>query len=665
MKTFYELIPQSVVSALGWTLVHAVWQGILLAVFASAGFFILRKKSAAARYNFGIILLAMQAAGSVVTYLYYLAATSSVAYQPLSHSLSTAKNWQTINYNLSLMAKVQLWLNSHLSELVVCWLIGTAVLMLRFAGALFYTEHLRSNASIVMDKEWRVRFGVLAARMNFSQSIEFRQTAKILTPMVIGAFRPAVLIPVGLLTGFSVSQVEAILAHELAHVRRNDYLVNLLQSFVEVVFFFHPALWWISERVRTEREHCCDDIAISICGDKLVLANALVKVAEWQSAPQLAMAFASKKPLLLNRIRRVLGVQSKHSRPFAGMPFMFLAIGLIAGVSFYAVGQQEAKQDKKSSAVEIATQKKDFKPLKQIVLTEPQTGSDTVIKVKTTIDSGIDTDDNNGKTDDNKEKLESLAQAYFKLSPYFNIDEIRSALAALNSNDIYMLSSQLPSLNHDDGKLKDLEKLRQLESLQQAKQMRMDILHLDLEKKLFDVESYNREIEKIEWAKEKANQMRAALSEKHSKLLHPNSKKGSVQLSDEAIEKQLAEFEAKIKEQQNKIIEYNNSLVQTKVDAHKAEVPYLETEKELELLSNELEGISKQMETIYKRQELTSSNRKMINGNVVVEPKEPARPPRPPKSPGVNGKDPKPAPVPPKAAAPAKPATPPAPPVKK
>jgi len=675
MKTIYYLIPESVISALGWTLVHSVWQGVVLAIFAFAGFFILSKKSATARYNLGIILLGLQVIFSAATYFYYYLTTPVRSSQPLTTSLTAvARSWQASSYNLSISAKVQIWLNSHLFELVVCWLIGTGLLMLRFAGAWIYTEYLRSKASIVMDKEWRTRFGTLTAKMNISQSVEFRQTTKILTPMVIGAFRPAVLIPFGLLTGFSTSQIEAILAHELAHIRRNDYLVNLLQSLIEVVFFFHPALWWISERVRTEREHCCDDIALTICGDKMVLANALVKVAEWQSAPELAMAFASKKPLLLNRIRRVLGVATKPSRPFANVPAMFLAVCMIAGVSFYAVGQQDKKELKKVVRAKEIIQRDDSKKFQQTNLTEAQqTIIDTVINGELFIDSLVSTD-----TDNDKDKIESLAQAYHNLNKYFNINEIRANLASLNNNEINMLSSQLPMLNHDDGNssAEDLEKLRQLEALQRARQMRFDILHLDLEKKQFDVESYNREIEKIEWAKEKASQMRSTLSEKHSRLLHPNSKKGSVQLSDEEIEKQLAEFEVKIKEQQNKIVEYNNSLVQTKVNAQKAEAPYLETEKEIELLNKEMEEINRKMETIYKRQELANANLRMTEGDVIIDYVEPARVKTPSRV-KIKGKRTTNSPAAPKAPpavpvlklsvpkAPPVPASPPAPPVKK
>jgi len=628
MKMIYHLIPDSVVSALGWTLVHSIWQGILIAVFAFAGFYILNKKSANARYNLGVILLGLQVAASTGTYLYYYLTAPVRSYQPLSTSslLLVTQNLQTVPYAPSTMLQAQLWLNAHLFELVLCWFVGTALLTLRFAGAWIYAEYLRSKASIVMDQEWRTRFGMLTARMNISKSIEFRHTTKVLTPMVIGVFRPAVLIPFGLLTGFSTSQIEAILAHELAHIRRNDYLINLFQSFVEVVFFFHPALWWISERVRTEREHCCDDIALSVCGDKMVLANALVKVAEWQSAPELAMAIASKKPLLLNRIRRVLGVTSKPTRSFGNLPVMLFAVCLLAGISFYAVAKQEKKQDKNDSKSQPTTKKEELKSLQEAILPKIEQPAEEIQETWDSLSSI--------KTEGNNDKIEALAEAYHSVNKSsFSIEEIRASLTSLTDHDINMLSRQLPALNQDNKKSseEDREKLRQLGALQHEKQTRIEILYLDLEKKQFDIERYNREIQKIEWAKEKAGRMRATLSEKHTKLLHPDSKKGSAQLSDEEIEKQLADFEEKIKEQQTKIVEYNNSLVQTKMNAQKAEVPFEETEKEIEKLSREIDEISQEMDVIYRRQD--SEQRAAEKNTAPLSGKRSLPPPPPPKEP--------------------------------
>ena len=130
------------------------------------------------------------------------------------------------------------------------------------------------------------------------------ESAAVTVPTLVGWVRPVVLLPAAALSGLTPEQLEAILAHELAHVRRHDYLVNLLQSLVETLLFYHPAVWWVSAEVRAEREHCCDDLAVAVCGDRLVYVSAL---AELTSMERRAFALAATDGSLLDRVRRILG----------------------------------------------------------------------------------------------------------------------------------------------------------------------------------------------------------------------------------------------------------------------------------------------------------------------------------------------------------------------
>jgi bla regulator protein blaR1 len=144
-------------------------------------------------------------------------------------------------------------------------------------------------------------------------------------------------LPVGAVTGLSMAQVEAILAHELAHIRRNDFLVNLLQSIVDMLFFYHPAMWWMSAVVRDERENCCDDMAVAVCGNSLVYARALAAIAEMQLpvTPKLAMALAGRKGSLLTRIKRL--VEQPALRPTFSEGFM-AALVIVVSMAFLSVG---------------------------------------------------------------------------------------------------------------------------------------------------------------------------------------------------------------------------------------------------------------------------------------------------------------------------------------
>src|SRR5262249_55483729 len=143
----------------------------------------------------------------------------------------------------------------------------------------------------------------LAARLRVRMPVKLVESALVEVPTVIGWLKPMILLPAAALAGLDPRQLEALLAHELAHVRRHDYLVNLLQTAIETLLFYPPAVWWLSRRIREERELCCDDLAITVCGDGMVYARALATMEELRSAP--ALTLAADGGSLLARIRRI------------------------------------------------------------------------------------------------------------------------------------------------------------------------------------------------------------------------------------------------------------------------------------------------------------------------------------------------------------------------
>ena len=168
-------------------------------------------------------------------------------------------------------------------------------------------------------------------------------------PTVIGWLKPVVLLPASALAALSPQQLEAILAHELAHIRRHDYLVNLLQTLVETLLFYHPAVWWLSRRIRIERENCCDDLAVSLCGDPVAYANALADLESLRSetAPTHHIAMAATGGALLQRVRRLLGAPSSHSGRgpawLAGSAALLLVGGIAVGADGRAVRRDRAR----------------------------------------------------------------------------------------------------------------------------------------------------------------------------------------------------------------------------------------------------------------------------------------------------------------------------------
>ena len=202
-------------------------------------------------------------------------------------------------------------IEAYFPLIVSVWLAGVAVLLLRTFRGWYQIRRLHKAALGWAPSSWQLPANRLAQRLRLRKSVRVVEFTAVDVPTVLGWLRPVIILPVAAVAQLPPAQVEAVLAHELAHVRRHDYLVNLLQRVAEAVLFYHPAIWWISARVREEREHCCDDLAIEVCGDRDSYATALAELESRRTtAPVLGLA-ATDGPLL-NRIRRILQVSGSE-----------------------------------------------------------------------------------------------------------------------------------------------------------------------------------------------------------------------------------------------------------------------------------------------------------------------------------------------------------------
>src|SRR5467141_2247702 len=242
--------------------------------------------------------------------------------------------------------------------LVEAWFLGVLLLSLRTAGGLFLIERMRRKEIKPVGGELYERCVALQRRMGLDRVIQYCECHRLDAPAVLGWFRPVVLLPVRALTGLTEEQIEAVIAHELAHIRRLDCFVNLFQIATETLLFYHPAVWWVSQRIRGERENCCDDEAIAICGDAVNYARALTLMEEWRTAPALMMA-ANRSPLA-ERVVRLLGWEGAAGRiRVAGLAGSFvclvgalLAGNALLGVAHAALGAGASpKQEQGSSSV--------------------------------------------------------------------------------------------------------------------------------------------------------------------------------------------------------------------------------------------------------------------------------------------------------------------------
>ena len=357
MNTLEQLVSPALLRALGWTLLHSLWQGALAAAVLAVALLVLRRHAAAVRYRAAAGTLAALVLLAAGTFGYYYGVREAPAAPVLAVGASAGQSAEQpiVAVQLRLPNAVAAaprppaWLavarrhfDQNLPWLVLAWALGLLVMSLRLLGGLLYVRRLRRHRTRPLPAAWQARLGALAARAGLRRPVALRESGLVTAPLVVGHLRPLVLLPLGAVAGLPVACVEAILAHELAHVLRRDYLVNLLQTLAETVFFYHPAVWFIGQCLRAERENCCDDLATQLVGgDPLRLARALTALAEWSQAdvlapaPRLALAATGGRGSLLGRVRRL--VQGPPARPTRGESLAAVAL-LLGGLGLLGTG---------------------------------------------------------------------------------------------------------------------------------------------------------------------------------------------------------------------------------------------------------------------------------------------------------------------------------------
>ncbi len=306
MRTLMEFSQQPAVHALGWTLLHFVWQGTVVAILLASVLGLLRGKAPQLRYGAACCAMVLMLLLPLVTWRHLAAAPQVVV------STIPIQGHPGLRFQAGFTEPTEPWPDRMARELdrsvpwvISFWFAGVVFLWGRLSIGLIAARRMKSLSAQPASMELQLLLQKLSRHLGVTRAIKLVNSAMVQVPTVIGWLRPVILIPVGCLVGLSASQTEALLAHELAHIRRHDYLVNIFQSVVETLLFYHPATWWISNQIRREREHCCDDLAISISGDPLSYAKALSFLAEYQSSVP-AVALGASGGSLATRIRRML-----------------------------------------------------------------------------------------------------------------------------------------------------------------------------------------------------------------------------------------------------------------------------------------------------------------------------------------------------------------------
>jgi bla regulator protein BlaR1 len=313
-----HLLNDQAVQVICWTLIHSVWEGLILSILAGIAILFTRKSAAAVRYNLLSLLSIMFLVCAGITFEMQLQhANENIRLKETTLQLNVTEPQHPVLQNPvrgsnQYVADFISYFNSHATIVVTGWFIVMSFQFVRLFGNYLYTQRVRNYKTHQPPPYWKTRLRFLAKRLHINGKVGLMESEIIKVPVLVGFFKPVILFPFSLMSQLPPEQVEAVLLHELAHIRRKDYFVNLMQRIAEIIFFFNPGFVWVSSLIRDERENCCDDIAIAKSNDRKELIHALISFEEYHNAPhEYALAFAGKKNHLLNRIKRIISNNNK------------------------------------------------------------------------------------------------------------------------------------------------------------------------------------------------------------------------------------------------------------------------------------------------------------------------------------------------------------------
>ncbi|TRY29902.1 M56 family metallopeptidase [Aliiglaciecola sp. M165] len=335
MELFAFLLDSPVINALAMSLLHFLWQGLLIAFTLYLALQVVSKRQSELRYVVSLGAMAMCVVVPICTFLWVYQPVTTVSADQLSPIVLASMSGEiSASSSLHLLS----WENV-LSLMSVLWMVGVVYLSAHLIFELISVYQLPKKHVTQPDKDMQVLFDKLVNRLQVNKLTRLLISLKAEVPMVVGFIKPVVLVPFTMASGLTSAQLEMLLAHELAHVKRHDYLINFFQTLAEILLFFHPIVKWISDQIRIEREYCCDDIAVHTCGNAKAYATALTDAESIRSQhiPQLAMAATGGD--LKGRVVRMIehtDCANKYSRSWHSMVLAALVAITMAFMLFSA-----------------------------------------------------------------------------------------------------------------------------------------------------------------------------------------------------------------------------------------------------------------------------------------------------------------------------------------
>lgn len=376
--------------ALSWTFMHSLWLGLLAAILAAIVIAVTKTARPRIRYNLLGLVLLLFVVAIIFTYCKeYLSSepelvntlTTEVINEDIPVNIT--RDYESTVTSEGVLSTMGNWYASNSSLFMLAWIFFFLINCVKMAVGLASVHRLRNYQTYPVTEEWSKRLEQLRSQLQIRKPVVLLQSALVKMPVALGILKPVILLPIGLITHLPPEQVESVLMHELGHIRRKDYLVNIIQHFTEAIFFFNPGILWISSLLRQEREACCDDIVLQNIRHKSDYLQALVAFQEYSySKSSYVMGIGGRKQFLLNRVKRMLTSENKRLN-------VAEKLALIAGIIIFSAFTM-VKQNKEIDQA-IATAVKNLSIGEQYPVNTRQHNEPTLVNEK------LSTPDTKGK----------------------------------------------------------------------------------------------------------------------------------------------------------------------------------------------------------------------------------------------------------------------------
>lgn len=508
-----NLLAGKAIEAFCWMLIHSLWQGLLFTIITGLVMILTKKSGAAFRYNIMAALFFLFVVLCASTFIWELNSNTQAGTGEHAGTIGVMAE----NSLQQFIKKFTGYFSANASLVVMGWFIVFFAKCVKMTASLVYSQRVKHHKTHQPPDYWKNKIAQLCEQLGIKRTVQLLESEIIKIPVVIGHLKPIIFIPVGLLANLPAGEVEAVLLHELAHIRRNDYFVNVIQVIAENIFFFNPALLWMSSLLREERENCCDDVAVEQTKSKKQFIQALISFKEHAlHTTKYTTAFPAKKNQLLQRVSRIINNRNKTLNPVEKI-FFVASFLVLAVLSLAVTGNGVITVKKVTGNNNIATAKEEY------IIMPPTAPKEkiTVDNVKRLVfkDEPAEEKDNNAET---LYKIDANA-AGVRQSPvvyeYYNKTIIKDNKKAAVADEELADKKEKPELTDQqqaeldrlqairDQQQAELDRLQAIRDQQQAvkdqQQAEMDRIQAEKDRKQAEIDQQQAEKDRADFEKQK------------------------------------------------------------------------------------------------------------------------------------------------------------------